>query len=672
MQPGRTLILPDIAMPRPRSDGTVATPPRQQGSSSLSPSSLLAAQRRALSFRLRPSTSSAWLCVVVISSVTFFPIVVSGTLAVAIVTIAKQLGLSESEVQWPSAVLSLAQGALLLPAGSFADAFGRRATFIFGLTLYAISNLGTAFVNTGVAFIAMAAVQGIAIALLQPSAVGILSSSLPPSRMKNAAWSVFGASQPTGYAVGLIIGGLLAEQWQIVYYVVAAGSAAAVVLAHLVLPADGESLLPSHPSTRYDADVQTTRSDASALPAIPAAAAMPASGLTVSGAPSLKELAPTSDAKSETSSTRQRVKPSAKAKLLAFDWLGVLLSTSGLVLLTFALADAETRPQGFATPYIPALLPLSAILIGAFFFWERRLERQHQIFMRGQDNATPASGISPREPLVPPSIWKSSCFCAMLTTVFLVWLNFNSLPLFCSLNFQEVQGLSSVRTSIYFLTIVPVGIAANIIAGALVGRINSIWLVVVGSIGSAASALVFCITDPRNGYAKSMLPVLLFNAWPDLFFAPAQLYACTTVGPRHAALAGSLFSLTVRLSMSLGLAATSAVSTSTAKQAAKSLGISKDNPNALLKGYQAAGWLCFASSAAGLLIALLFLRKIGIVGSTTSLTSQGNDEERSRNRASERRRSELGEEIELATLPADSRGNTAATSEAASVISASK
>jgi len=43
------------------------------------------------------------------------------------------------------------------------------------------------------------------------------------------------------------------------------------------------------------------------------------------------------------------------------DWIGVFLSTSGLVLLTFCLAEGSIASEGWVTPYIIALLILSVI-----------------------------------------------------------------------------------------------------------------------------------------------------------------------------------------------------------------------------------------------------------------------------------------------------------------------
>lgn len=93
-----------------------------------------------------------------------------------------------------------------------------------------------------------------------------------------------------------------------------------------------------------------------------------------------------------------------------FDWLGAGLSTSGLVLLTFALADAEAAPQGWRTPYIPALLPVSLILIISFLLWERKLERAMIIAQAEGRSDT-------RPPLMPLSIWKAPKFGIIMSVV---------------------------------------------------------------------------------------------------------------------------------------------------------------------------------------------------------------------------------------------------------------
>ena len=183
--------------------------------------------------------------------------------------------------------------------------------------------------------------------------------------------------------------------------------------------------------------------------------------------------------------------------------------------------------------------------------------------------------------------------------------------------YQEIQGTSPIQTSIRFLPMVGSGLALNILGGILVARINALWLFLAGCIGGAASCLIFVLLDPSWPYAKGLLWVMITTVSPDVFFPAAQLFACQTVGDRRAALAGSLFNITVRLATSIGLALTSSIATTITNQYSASLSRS----DALLRGYRAAGWFCLSMSTLAALIAIIFLRKVGNVGNRqTELT----------------------------------------------------
>lgn len=61
--------------------------------------------------------------------------------------------------------------------------------------------------------------------------------------------------------------------------------------------------------------------------------------------------------------------------------------------------DSQSAPQGWKTPYIPALLPVSALLLLSFIGWEYRVEKEGKV---------PA--------LMPLSIWKKpylAVICAL-------------------------------------------------------------------------------------------------------------------------------------------------------------------------------------------------------------------------------------------------------------------
>lgn len=190
--------------------------------------------------------------------------------------------------------------------------------------------------------------------------------------------------------------------------------------------------------------------------------------------------------------------------------------------------------------------------------------------------------------------------------------------------YQEIQHTSPIQTSIRFLPMVGSGLALNVLGGILVARINALWLFLAGCVGGAASAALYSLLNPKWPYFDALFWVMTLTVSPDVFFPAAQLFACQTVGPRRAALAGSLFSVTVRLATSIGLALTSSIATTVTNHYSSSLSKS----DALLQGYRAAGWFCFVSSCLAALLALLYLRDAGVVAKREE-TSQTNGDTQS-------------------------------------------
>jgi MFS family permease len=55
---------------------------------------------------------------------------------------------------------------------------------------------------------------------------------------------------------------------------------------------------------------------------------------------------------------------------ITMDWLGSGFIVSGLTLTVYAITDSSHAPQGWRTPYIPTLLGLGCLLLGAAFYVE--------------------------------------------------------------------------------------------------------------------------------------------------------------------------------------------------------------------------------------------------------------------------------------------------------------
>ncbi|KAG8953759.1 hypothetical protein FRC03_011673 [Tulasnella sp. 419] len=404
-----------------------------------------------------------------------------------------------------------------------------------------IFSIATSFVKGSLSFTIIMAALGLGPAILAPAASGILGSSFPPGPTKNIAFAMLGAGQPMGYIAGLILGGLLASRWHIIYWILGGLAAVLGTTSAFSLPADIR-------------------------------------------------------------------KQGIKEGLACFDWVGSLLSIVGATSLIFALADAETAPEGWSTPYISALLPTSVAVIVSFLWWEEKRE------MRS------------KHALMPLTLWKAKSMGSMVAVLFLSLMSFNTLNYFSTLMYQQVQFISPVRTSIYYLPLAISGIVLNILAGYLIGRLSLLTLIYLGLLGSVGACLAFSLLNPDSNYGLGMFWVMLLMPGPDLFFSPASILIQNSVSEDKQALAGSIFNGSTRLATSLGLALCSALSTATARGYSERYIKNFEGPDAshpasgslspmaLLRGFRAVGWACLAATVLAGLIATIGLRDTGVVG----------------------------------------------------------
>lgn len=137
--------------------------------------------------------------------------VINGCITVGLPRIAADLKLPEELFFWPSSVYGLAIASTLLLAGSVADILGTRAVELSGCFALAASILGSGFARTGAEFIVMRVIQGVAMSLHLSSSVAIVAGNLPQGRPRNIAFSCIGLSQPLGFSLGLVLGGVLVE-----------------------------------------------------------------------------------------------------------------------------------------------------------------------------------------------------------------------------------------------------------------------------------------------------------------------------------------------------------------------------------------------------------------------------------------------------------------------------
>ena len=109
-----------------------------------------------------------WAILVVVCASALIVNVDNTILNVALPTLVRKLAATSSELQWIVDSYAMVFAGLLLVGGSLADRFGRKRSFLIGLTVFAAGSVGAAFCGSVDVLIGWRAVMGAGAALTIP------------------------------------------------------------------------------------------------------------------------------------------------------------------------------------------------------------------------------------------------------------------------------------------------------------------------------------------------------------------------------------------------------------------------------------------------------------------------------------------------------------------------
>jgi EmrB/QacA subfamily drug resistance transporter len=193
-----------------------------------------AAARRDADATLDPKR---WAALAVLAVAQFMVVLDASIVNVALPSIQRALGFSESGLQWVVNAYTLAFGGFLMLGGRAADLFGRRRMFIVGLGLFSAASLAGGFATSDGWLIAARGLQGLGAAIVSPAALSIVTTTFTEGAERNKALGIWGALAGAGGAAGVLMGGMLTEWagWEWVLFVnVPIGLAAALVAPRFV------------------------------------------------------------------------------------------------------------------------------------------------------------------------------------------------------------------------------------------------------------------------------------------------------------------------------------------------------------------------------------------------------------------------------------------------------
>ncbi|PHH89052.1 hypothetical protein CDD83_6708 [Cordyceps sp. RAO-2017] len=302
-------------------------------------------------------------CIALVATVTgaaFLNTLSIQSVVIILPTIGNELSVPECRQQWIVSSYSLTFGCFLLFWGRVADIYGMRLIFILGSVWVTIVTAANPFMPHEVAFDLFRGLHGLGAAANVPTAIGILGVTFPPGKAKNYAFSTYAVGAPLGNVFGNIVSGLIAEysSWKWVFGASAIMAGAIAVAGIVFIPPRSKMEAFETAAPRTAAPSPATATTTSQMDDDVAVTTPPAGGHG-GGYDGLEP--------------RRSPLPAIPPQPPSVDWIGAVLITTSLTALMFALTEGNV--VGWDTPWIPVIIVGSLLVIVAFVFWQRRLER---------------------------------------------------------------------------------------------------------------------------------------------------------------------------------------------------------------------------------------------------------------------------------------------------------
>ncbi|WP_322756719.1 MFS transporter, partial [Frankia sp. Cas3] len=140
---------------------------------------------------------------------------------IALPSMGRYFGKSQTDMTWAINAYTLAFGGLLLLGGRAADILGRRRMFILGLGLFSLGSLIGGLATSYELLLGGRVVQGIGGAIAAPTALSLITTLFTEGPERNRAFAVYAGVSGGGAAIGLLLGGVLTEylDWRWVLFV---------------------------------------------------------------------------------------------------------------------------------------------------------------------------------------------------------------------------------------------------------------------------------------------------------------------------------------------------------------------------------------------------------------------------------------------------------------------
>jgi EmrB/QacA subfamily drug resistance transporter len=158
---------------------------------------------------------------------------------VALPSIRKDLGFSQTSLAWVVNAYLLTFGGFLLLGGRLGDLFGHRRLFLSGITLFTVASLACGLSTSQELLIGARAVQGVGGAIASAVSLSLMMTLFTEPADRAKAMGVFGFVAAGGGSIGVTLGGILTDSldWHWIFLVNFPIGLIVVALSLKLLPA---------------------------------------------------------------------------------------------------------------------------------------------------------------------------------------------------------------------------------------------------------------------------------------------------------------------------------------------------------------------------------------------------------------------------------------------------
>src|SRR6478736_3328789 len=159
---------------------------------------------------------------------------------VALPSIRKDLGFSQTSLAWVVNAYLLTFGGCLLLGGRLGDLYGHRRLFLIGISLFTLSSLACGLAASQEVLIGARAVQGVGGAIASAVSLSLMMTLFTEPADRAKAMGVFGFVAAGGGSIGVVLGGVLTGliNWHWIFLVNVPIGVLVCVLSLRLLPSE--------------------------------------------------------------------------------------------------------------------------------------------------------------------------------------------------------------------------------------------------------------------------------------------------------------------------------------------------------------------------------------------------------------------------------------------------